>query len=333
MTEAVEALEARRALIGARRRLRALAANPVGRAYVAAAAIFVVTALVSPGFARVSQLRFMLINASFIGEVALGQTFVILAGGIDLSVPYVLTGTAMTMTLLSHGQSGALVWAIPLVLAGACVIGLINGVIITFFEVSPIVVTLAMNVMIEGALIALTNGAIGGDTPHALVAFANANGGPIPVTLLIWAVLAVVATLVLLTSSFGRRLYAVGTNPLVSRIAGVRHRSVVISTYVISAFVSGLVGLIIAGYDGQSYLGVGDPYLFASIAAVAVGGASVLGGSGNYLGTIAGTLILAFASALLPIFNLSQGWLQVIYGIVIILTVGVASFEGRKVRA
>jgi ribose transport system permease protein len=187
--------------------------------------------------------------------------------------------------------------------------------------------------MIEGALIALTSGAIGSNSPHLLVTVANGRVGGVPVALLIWLGMAVIATVVLSATAFGRRLYAVGGNALVTRIAGVRHHSVVISAYVISAFVSGLTGLIIAGYDGQSYLGVGDPYLFASIAAVAVGGASVLGGSGNYVGTIAGTLILAFAAALLPIFNLQQGWLQVIYGFVIILTVGLASIEGRTTRA
>jgi ribose transport system permease protein len=306
--------------------------SPVGRAYLVAAAMFVVASFASPGFAELAQIRFMLVNASFIGLVALGQTFVILGGGIDLSVPYVLNGAAIAMTLLAHGSNAALLWVVPVVLLGAVAVGVANGTIVSAFAVSPIIVTLATNVMIEGALIALTGGTIGGNSPHLLVSIVNGRIVQIPNALLIWVGLAALATVVLSSTAFGRRLYAVGTNPLVTRIAGVRHHAVVIATYAISALISAITGLLITGFDGQSYLGLGDPYLFASIAAVAVGGASVLGGSGNYLGTIAGTLILAFAAALLPIFNLAQGWLQVIYGVVIILTVGLASLEGRTSR-
>lgn len=309
--------------------LRRVLANPVGRAYVVAVALFVATSLASPGFAHASQVRFLLVNASFIGEVALGQTFVIIAGGIDLSVPYVLNGTSIVMSILAHGHNGPLLWVVPLVLAGACGVGIVNGAIVSLFGVSPIIVTLATNVMIEGALIAITGGTTGANAPAALVTAANGLVGPIPIALLIWLGAAVAATVVLRSTAFGRRLYAIGTNAVVTRIAGVRQHRVVIPAYAISALVSGITGLVISGFVGQSYLGLGDPYLFASIAAVAVGGASMLGGSGNYLGTIAGTLILAMATALLPIFNLAQGWLQVIYGFVIILTVGAASIEGR----
>lgn len=312
---------------------RPVLASPVGRAYLVAVGLFVATALASPGFAHASQIRFLLVNASFIGEVALGQTFVIIGGGIDLSVPYVLNGTSIVMSILAQGHNGPLSWVVPLVLAGACGVGLANGVIISLFGVSPIIVTLATNVMIEGALIAITGGTTGANAPRLLVTAANGLVGPIPIALLIWLAVAVIATIVLRSTAFGRRLYAIGTNSVVTRIAGVRQHRVIIPTYIISAFVSGITGLVISGFVGQSYLGLGDPYLFVSIAAVAVGGASMLGGSGNYLGTIAGTLILAIATALLPIFNLAQGWLQVIYGIVIILTVGAASIEGRHKSA
>ena len=140
------------------------------------------------------------------------------------------------------------------------------------------------------------------------------------------------AWLALARTPFGRKLYAVGTNATVARLSGVRAGRVTISAYVISALCSAVAGILLVGYVGQAYLGMGDSYLFTSVAAVIIGGASILGGSGNYFGTIAGALILTVLTSLLPILNLNPAALQVVYGAVILVTVIIASVRIGGVR-
>jgi len=145
------------------------------------------------------------------------------------------------------------------------------------------------------------------------------------VILLIWLALAAAATLLLGRTVLGRYLYALGTARMVAEFSGVPVRQVILSAYAISGATAAFTGVLLTGYSGQAYLGMGDPYLFTSIAAVAIGGASILGGNGTYLGTIAGALVLTILTGLLPIFRLSNGALLVVYGVVILLTVSLAT--------
>ncbi len=296
-------------------------------AYAVALLMFVVIAAFVPGFASAAHIRFLLLTASFVGIVALGQTFVILGGGFDLSIPWTLTASASLMTALSAGQDASLVWVLPLVLGVAGAIGLINGLGVTLLRISPIIMTLAVNVILQGAVLLKFSGSSATSSPPLIAFLVNGVVGPLPIGVWIWAFLTLVATLLLSFSGFGRRLYAVGTNPEVSEFAGINVAATRIVTYVISSVCAAIAGFMLTGFIGVSYLGFGDPYLFASVAAVAVGGASVLGGRGHYLGTVAGALILTFLTGLLPILNLAQGWLKVTYGLAILITVALANLN------
>ena len=125
--------------------------------------------------------------------------------------------------------------------------------------------------------------------------------------------------------SFGRYLYALGSNRTVATLSGVPVARTTITAYAISGMTAALAGILLTGYSRQAYLGMGDPYLFTSIAAVAIGGASILGGTGSYLGTIAGALVLTILTGVLPIFRLDAGALRIIYGLVILVTVSIAA--------
>lgn len=301
-------------------------------AYTAALVLFGITSVFSHGFASSSHIRVLLVEATFIGIVALGQTFVILGGGIDLSAPWTLTAAAMIVTEIAGGHDGPLGWGIPLVLALGAAIGLANGLGVTVLGVSPIIMTLAVNGIVEGGLLLHTHGAPPTGAPHLVVQLATGTLGPIPIALLIWIGIAAVATLILTWTAFGRQLYAVGTNMTVAEYSGVPTRRVVVSSYVVSGVAAAGAGILLAGFSGQAYLGMGDPYLFSSVAAVAIGGASILGGSGHYVGTIAGALILTVLAGLLPILNLDEAALQVIYGVVILVTLSLASGRLRLPR-
>ncbi|MER9067664.1 ABC transporter permease [Mesorhizobium sp. M0902] len=294
-------------------------------AYAGMVVLLLVTALFSPGFLSVSNMRSTVVLAAFVGIVALGQTFVIIAGGIDLSVPWVLNSAAIVMALLCGGRDLPLVWVMPLLFAGGALIGLINGVGVARFGVPPIIMTLATNVILQGLILVLTGGSPTPSAP-ALIQFLSVGRiGGFPVIALIWLALTLVATLLLSKAAFGRHLYALGTSATVAEFSGVPTARTTILTYVISGLTAAFAGMLLTGYSSQAYLGMGDAYLFTSIAAVAIGGASILGGSGHYLGTVAGAMVLTILTGLLPALNLSSGALLIVYGAVILLTVSIGS--------
>jgi len=303
-------------------------------AYAGMVILLLVTAMFSPGFLSASNLRSTVVLAAFVGIVALGQTFVIIGGGIDLSIPWVLNSAAIVMALLCGSQDAPLVWVFPLVLAGGAAVGFVNGAGVAWFGVPPIIMTLATNVILQGLILVLTGGSPAPSVPELIKFLSVGRIGPLPVIAFIWLALALVATLLLSKAAFGRHLYALGTSATVAEFSGVPTARTTIVTYVISGLTAALAGMLLTGYSGQAYLGMGDAYLFTSIAAVAIGGASILGGSGHYLGTVAGALVLTILTGLLPALNLSSGALLIVYGAVILITVSIGSeiFAGMGSR-
>lgn len=281
--------------------------------------------IVSSGFLHISHIDQLIISGGFIALVGLGQTFVILTGGVDLSIPWVLNAAAVFLTLWAKGDSGKMAWIVPALLVGGGVIGAINGFGVAFLRVPPIIMTLGMSSVVEGGLLLATNGGSGQNAPNAAVYLATHRWGPVPVLAVLWLAVLVAATVILSATPFGRRLYATGLNSRVAAFAGVNTRTVTVTVYVISGIAAALAGIALAGYVGQSYLGMGDPYLFASVAAVAIGGTSILGGSGNFVGTTAGALALAVLAGLLPILGLQQAALEIVYGCVILAAVMLSS--------
>ena len=189
----------------------------------------------------------------------------------------------------------------------------------------PIIMTLAVNVILQGSILVYTGGAPPGMAPGLVQYLAVGRIVSVPVVLFIWAALAAAAAFLLSRTAFGRHLYSLGTSASVAEFSGVPTLRTSVATYMISGFTAALAGILLTGYTGQAYLGMGDPYLFTSIAAVAIGGASILGGSGHYVGTIAGAFVLTILTGLLPALNLSNGALLIVYGLVILVTVSLAS--------
>jgi ribose transport system permease protein len=297
----------------------------IALAYLGMVFLLMVTSYFSPGFLSDANLRSSMVLAAFVGIVALGQTFVIIGGGIDLSVPWVLNCAAILMAIFCGGESLPLLWAAPLVLAAGALVGMVNGVGVAIFGVPAIIMTLAANVILQGLIVIYTGGLPTPRAPEMIRYLSVGRVGPIPVIGVIWLVLAVAASFLLSKTTFGRYLYAVGSSATVAEFSGVPTVRTTILTYVLSGFTAALAGLLLTGYSGQAYLGMGDPYLFTSVAAVAIGGASILGGSGHYVGTIAGALVLTILAGLLPALGLSTGALMMVYGLVIFVTVTIGS--------
>jgi ribose transport system permease protein len=287
--------------------------------YLLLAGAVIATAILNgSGFRPSSYFTTLLVFASFLAVLGLGQGAVVIAGGLDLSVAWTITLPAIVVTSYANGSDAAAIWAIPLALALGALIGLLNGVLVIGFRLSPIIATLAVGSMLEGAALVFSGGAPTGAAPPALAAFVNARLLGLPPVIWFLALFVIAATLLLDRSGFGRRVRAVGYNEWAARLSGVRTGNVVIAAYVLSGFCSAVVGLLLAGFTAQAYYDMGKPYLLASIAVVVLGGASITGGRGHYIGILGGALLFTALSSMLASTSLPEAVRNIIYGLVLL---------------
>jgi ribose transport system permease protein len=219
---------------------------------------------------------------------------------------------------LIRGSDATAAWAVPLGLALGAGLGALNGAGIVLLGLPPIVMTLAMNGILQGAALVYSNGTPAGfASPAERWLMTGSLGGVTPV---VWFLAAFVALALLLLNrtTFGRRVYAVGNSPLVARLSGVGVGGTLIGVYALSGFCAALVGVLLSGFSGQASLGMGDEYLLPSIAAVVVGGTLITGGRGHYLGMLGGVLLLTALSTLLAGTTLPSAVRDIILGLVVL---------------
>lgn len=298
--------------------------------YLIALVLFAGFSVYMPGFARLSHIRTVFLESALIGIVALGQTLVVITGGIDLSVAWMMTIGAYMVSNLVNSSNANLVWGIPLMLVVTFGLGAINGFCISCLRVSAIVMTLGMNIILQGALVALTQGSPGQSAPPLLLTLGQKNLLGIPYLVIIWIIMTVVVMLALFKMKYGRKLFAIGNNATVAKYSGIRVDNTIILSYAISGMTAGIAGALLAGKVGSCYLAMGDTYQFQSIAAVAIGGTSMLGGKGNYLGTVAGSLTITILLGILVALNLPFGVQTMAYGLIVLISVIVSVVSSNK---
>lgn len=305
---------------------------PIAFAWVLMLALFLVVSLFEPGFRSNANVRSIIDQSMILGIVGLGQTLVIITRGIDLSVPALIAVGGVLLTRQGTG-TGEVLSALAVIVPIALAVGLVNGLSVAVLRAPAIIVTLATNTVTLGALLVVTGGAgsqTGGGVAPLFRTLSTGQVGPFSVSGLFWIGIAVIAALGLAATRFGRHVYAIGNNPTAARMSGVRVTRTVVSVYVISALCAALAGTLLAGYLNQTFPDMGEEYLFTSVAVVLIGGASILGGSGNYLGTIAGALTLSVLGGVLAILNLGPAYLRILYGVLIFATVGLGTLFARR---
>ena len=203
--------------------------------YGVVAVLFAIGTIHSPDFASINHIKEIMIFASFIGIAALGQTLCILTGGIDLSVPWVMTGSAVLLSIVAGGQTSKLPQAVLMVFGLAICVGLVNGIGVAYIGVPPIIMTLGMNGCLQGLLLVYTNGGFSSTPPQALINFVLGSTLGIPTDILIWVIVIALGATLLTGTTFGRRLYAIGTNRPAAHLAGIPVRRVLVVPYVVSA--------------------------------------------------------------------------------------------------
>ena len=299
--------------------------------YLIAFLLFAAFSIYTPGFASVSHIRTIFIESALIGVVAIGQTLVIITGGIDLSVAWLMTLAAYMVTNMIDSNPGSLVWAVPFMMVVTFALGALNGFCIAYLRVPAIVMTLGMNIILQGALVGITQGRPGQAASDPLIFIGQRSLFGIPWLVIIWIVLTVVVTLMLFKMKFGRKLFAIGNNAVVANYSGIRVGRTVVLAYAISGLAAGLAGMLMVGKVGSYYLAMGDTYQFQSIAAVAIGGTSLLGGNGNYLGTVAGSLTITILLGILVALNLPWGVQKMAYGLIVLVSVIISVRRSQKV--
>ena len=282
-------------------------------------------------FASLGNLRAVLIAAAPFALIALGQTIVILTGGIDLSVGSVIALGAMVAAWLSLRLPADQIWlAAALAVAAGILAGLINGVMVAYLDIPPFVATLGMLTAASGFAYVIGGGAPINGLPENFGVIANAKlfGFQLPVYVMI--AFFIIMGLVMRYSAFGLRVYAVGGNRTAAEVAGVNVRRTLVQVYTLSGFLAGTSGVILASrvISGPPNLGTG--YELLAIAAVVIGGASLMGGRGTVWGTLLGLLIIQTLKNGLDIMVVPAYWQDVINGAVIVSAVAVDVWANRR---
>lgn len=284
--------------------------------------LIVFVSVLNPAFLQVNNLLNLMRQLIINGFIALGMTFVILTGGIDLSVGSTLAFTsAIFAGLLQNGMATGL--AILITLALGLALGLINGILITKGKLAPFIVTLATMTIFRGLTLVYMDGRpISG--PKDNFAFQFLGKGQvfgIPFQVILFLIVYIVLSTLLNKTSHGRKIFAVGGNEKASFISGIKIDKVKVLVYVISALMAVVSGLVLTSRLNSAQPTAGSAYEMDAIAAVVLGGTSMTGGSGSLTGTLIGILILGVLNNGLNLLGVSSFYQQIVKGVVILIAV------------
>jgi ribose transport system permease protein len=300
--------------------MRWLAARPTLVLIGVLIALILITTAIEPNYLSVTGLRNTAVFAVPIGILAASQTILMLTAGIDLSVAMIATGAAYVAA--NRSPSGA-VGAILLGLLVGVVAGSANGIGVGVFRVNPLIMTLAMAGILLGLFTSWAQTIFSGATQA--VGFIRTLGGGstldgrLPWAVLVWVAVAVAVIYMLRGTGFGRMLYALGDNPVATRLSGVRSWQVLLVAYMLSGLFAAIAGILLAGRVGNVDLSLAGFLLLPSVAATVIGGTSIFGGSGTYTGTILGALILGVLQSMLTFLNAGVAVQQIIYGLIVVI--------------
>ena len=288
--------------------------------WIATIGLLVVCAVIVPRSLLPSTFLAIIPLAAFLGIAAIGETIVLMARGIDLSIPAVITLSSTVLLGLSAGQEDAISGAVLGALFFATMIGLINGFLVAVLELNALIVTLAVGAITTGATLWYRD-----SLPQELhvspgmAAWGDARLLGINYSVWILAALAITLNLILRKTTIGRRFAAVGANPRAAWLAGINVAGYQMAAYTVAAFLYGITGILVSAFIRNPTLRVGEPYLLAPIAAAVLGGTAMSGGIGSMVAVAGAALFLTQLGQMLVMLGLSSALQFVIEGIAIAL--------------
>ncbi|HEN7864906.1 TPA: ribose ABC transporter permease [Streptococcus agalactiae] len=296
---------------------------------IALAGLMVIITLINPNFLTTNNLLNLLLQVTANGFIAFGMTFVILTGGIDLSVGSILAlSSALTAGLIGHGVPVGIAIVLSVALGG--ILGMLNGLFISYGKLTPFIVTLATMTIFRGATLVYSNGnpILSDSFLFQFLGQGYIVGIPFPVILMFLTF--IILYILLHKTAFGKSVYALGGNEKAAYISGIKLNKVKIIIYTISGIMASISGLIITSRLSSAQPTAGASYEMDAIAAVVLGGTSLSGGKGRIIGTLIGALIIGVLNNGLNIIGVSAFWQQVVKGIVILMAVLLDRFKVAK---
>ena len=302
------------------------------------AIIVIIMSILSPDrFLSLYNLQTMAFQLPEFGIIALGMMIVILTGGINLSITsgsalagimaaFILSGRVMVGA--SIGMSIAL--AIGVILVTSVLLGLLNGFVVAYIGVTPILVTLGSKTLYEGISMWLTKGGAISNFPEAYYWFGNESIIGIPVPMIIFIIIALITYVLLEKTPWGTRVYMVGSNPTAAVFSGINIKRVLMQVYVYSALMAGLAGVIMLSRYNSAKVDLGSSYLLQSVAAVVLGGTNIAGGSGKVFGTVIAVAILQVISSGLNILGVNRFIIDMITGAILIAVLTLNIISNRR---
>ncbi len=294
-------------------------------------ALYVVSGILEPNYFRPSHIMSMLVLCCFLGIICIGQTLVILTGGADLSVAYSVTFAACVFAQTTKQTGNGLIG-----FAAAMGVGILMGVFkgfgVAYLKITPMVMTLATSAVLMSCTFLYTQGVLKGESTALVTALAKDSVLGVRYCVLLWAALGAGTIFLLRKTAFGRKIFAVGCSPRVAELSGINTRRVLMWVYIIASVMMAVAGILLIGHLGYPNYTMGDGYQLISIAAVVIGGTSILGGHGGYLGTMGGVVIIYLIQSILIILNMAEAGREIVNG-AIILIILLAYGRGMKQSA
>jgi len=279
----------------------------------------IILTILSPVFLTSVNITNLFIQSTVLAVLSLGSTFVIMTRGIDLSVGSVMAVSSTIGLGLIVQNNIPVVFGIILMLLIGAAFGAFNGLFITKFDIQPLIVTLATMGIGRGIVLIYTNGANITPVPDSFVMLANERILGIPLILVFVVLLSIVAGITLAYTSYGRIVCATGGNELAAKLAGIRTKLVVATTYVISGISAAIGGILLTARLESAGPTAGVGIEMTVIAAVVIGGTSLFGGQGNIIGTILGVVIISLVSNAVNLLGVPPAWDQLVKGAVILV--------------
>ena len=309
--------------------------SPPVAAIILAIVLFVASGLLPNGYGNdMAVAKAQAVNilrlAVFLGVIAAGQTLVVISGfeGIDLSAGSVVTLTAILTYVIVSGENDKVLIALLVSLVVGAAVGFLNGLGITFLKISPFVMTLGMSGVVTGAIIVINHGNVSGKiAPIMTKLIARPLVLGIPGAIIIWLLFGIFMWLLLERTAYGKNLFAIGVNRVTAKLSGVNVTWTNLATYALAGALAGFGGFLVVGNTGVVFIALGQPFLFPSIAAVAVGGTLLSGGKGSYWGSMAGAIVLTLITSLLTTMQMPDSVRRMVLGGTLLLLI---SIYGRQ---
>ena len=290
-------------------------------------AMFIVLTLLTDKFLTVNNIQNLLRQTAIYGVIAIGMTFVIMSGGIDLSVGAVvgLSGVLSAMFMSTSERTGGMglpVWlAIIAAVAISSLVGVINGAIIFDGKVPPFIATLGIQTAVRGLIMLITNAQMISGIPKDFAGFSRQTFLAFPTLGWVWVAFIVVAAIVIKFTTFGRNIFAVGSNTEAARLSGISIRKTTYSVYIVSALMCAVAGVLMTARLGNGVPTGGIGYETDAIAAAVIGGASLNGAEGSIIGTVLGSLIMATLRNGGNLLGINSFILEITIGLLIVFAV------------